>query len=248
MTTFNIKALGFKYLALDSKAEATDVASEIIQAELDLAVQKRGHASFLISGGSSPKPVYQRLSEAELDWASIHVGLVDERWVRDGARGSNAAFVRDSLLQHNGQAANFLPMTTEDELPDTAIDEVHARYLAMGLPFDVTVMGMGTDGHTASWFPDSKGLVAATDVNTPSLVSAVDAMGCPGAGDFPQRITLTRPAVLSSQTLILFIPGAEKAKVFEAAAKAYWESGDILPAPVTALIEAGPRLTVITCP
>lgn len=238
----------FKYLRLADQDEAVSVAIDLIRAELDLALAKRSKASFLISGGSSPKPVYEGLSKADLAWDAVMVGLVDERWVRDGAPGSNAAFVRQSLLQNAAREALFLPMTTEDKTPDTAIAEVHARYLAMGVPFDVTVMGMGTDGHTASWFPGSDGLDAAIDLSAQSVVSAVHASGCPGAGEYPARITLTRPAVLSSHNIILFIPGAAKRKVFDLAVKAYQETGDITGAPVAGLLEAGKRLTVISCP
>lgn len=233
----------YKFLELSSREDAVSVAVDIIQAELDLAIAKRGMASFLLSGGSSPKPIYEALSGADINWSAVSVGLVDERWVREGAPGSNASFVRSSLLQNKAAEAIFLPMTTSDDSAAQGIAEVHERYMALGVPFDVTVMGMGTDGHTASWFPDSDGLAAALDMKTPGLVSSVMAQGCPGAGDFPERITLTRPAVLSSSNLFLFITGAEKRAVFDAAVES-----DITDAPVKALLDAGERLTVIWAP
>ena len=108
-------------------------------------------------------------------------------------------------------------------------------------PFDVCVMGMGLDGHTASWFPNSKGLKEALDPNNADSVIAIDARGCPVAGDHPERITLTLSAVMAAKQIILMIPGAGKSDVFEQSAKQ-----SVYDAPVKALRAAGERLTVIT--
>jgi len=100
---------------------------------------------------------------------------------------------------------------------------------------------MGLDGHTASWFPNAKGLKEALDPNNANTVIAIDARGCPVAGDHPDRITLTLSAVMTSKQIILMIPGAGKSDVFkESATKSVYE------APVKALRAAGERLTVIT--
>ncbi|WP_017932194.1 6-phosphogluconolactonase [Robiginitomaculum antarcticum] len=238
----DINANGARLLNLSSKDEAVSVASEIITAELDLAVAKRAKASFMVSGGSSPKPLYQALSKQDLLWEAIFVGLVDERWVKEGEPGSNATFIRETLLQNEAAGAHLLPMVTDHESAQIGAPIISRFYMELGQPFDVAVMGMGTDGHTASWFPASGDLAAALDKNAADLAMAVDATGCSGAGDFPSRMTLTRPAVVSTRNVILFIPGAAKRDVFMAAL-----DKDEMDAPVRALLDSGARLTVLMC-
>ena len=233
---------GARILNLSSKDEAVGVARDIITAELDLAVEKRAKASFMVSGGSSPRPLYAALSKVDLPWDAIFVGLVDERWVKEGAPGSNATFIRENLLQNKAASAHLMPMVTDHETALKGASVISSFYAELTPPFDVTVMGMGTDGHTASWFPDSPDLEAALDINAAAIAMAAMAKGCPGAGDFPERITLTRPAVISSRNIILFIPGEAKRDVFTAAL-----DKDEMDAPVRALLDGGSRLTVLMC-
>ncbi len=233
---------GARILNLKSKAQAVGIASEIITAELDLAVEKRAKASFMVSGGSSPKPLYENLSKADLPWEAIFVGLVDERWVKEGEPGSNATFIRDSLLQNKAANAHLMPMVTDHETAAQGASIISSFYAELGPPFDVAVMGMGTDGHTASWFPDSPDLSAVINEQASSIAMAAMAEGCPGAGDFPERITLSRPAIVSARNILLFIPGAAKRAVFTAALEK-----DVMDAPVRALLDGGENLTVLMC-
>ena len=189
-----------------------------IESALRDALDARGRAVLMLSGGSSPRPVHEALSEVELDWSRVHVGLVDDRV--DPA-GSNADFVRETLLKNRATAATFHPMK-EGGFADL-------------MPADMCVMGMGSDGHTASWFPETKDLAKAMDVDTDEIVVAVDSESVPGAGDYRYRLTLTLPAVMQSRNILLFIPGAKKREVFE--------NREGLP--VDALT-ASDRLTVIT--
>lgn len=243
MDSVNISASDYKFLELPTRDTAAVVAAEIIAAELDLAVAKYDAASFMVSGGSSPRPVYEALSRADITWSSVGIGLVDERWVAEGQPGSNASFIRESLLTQNAASATFLPMTSEHDTAAQGISAIHERYSVLRHPFDVALMGMGTDGHTASWFPGSDGLPAALDLSVAGLVSAIDGTGCAGAGDLPERISLTRAALMTAHNIILYITGDEKRAVFDAALK-----GELYDYPVRALLDAGPRLTVIWAP
>ena len=193
-------------------------AASRIEAALRDALAARGRAVLLLSGGSSPRLVHEALSEIDLDWCRVHVGLVDDRV--DPA-GSNADFIRETLRKNHAEASTFHPMT-------------EGGYTDL-MPADMCVLGMGTDGHTASWFPETKDLAKAMDVDTDEVVVAVDSESVPGAGKFRHRLTLTLPAVMQSRNILLFIPGAKKREVFE----------NRRGLPVDALT-ASDRLTVIT--
>ena len=199
-----------------------EAATAHITERLREAIDARGRAVLLVSGGSSPRPVFAALSETELDWGRVKVGLVDER-VEEA--GSNAQFVRDTLLQGRAAGATFVCMKSDG-----------AAYADL-VPADVCVMGMGTDGHTASWFPGTPDLARATDPGSEAIVIAADTGDSPGNSGFQHRLTLTLPAVLQSRSLLLYIPGAAKREVFS--------NREGLPVD---LLTQSERLTVITEP
>ena len=91
-------------ITVDDPAAA---AAAAIETSLRQALAARGRASLMVSGGSSPKPVYATLSRADLDWKNVSISLVDERWVNPGEAGSNEDFTRAALLQNNAAAADF---------------------------------------------------------------------------------------------------------------------------------------------
>ncbi len=215
--------------------------AEHVQEALRAALLARGEASLMVSGGSSPKPLFKALQNADLVWDKITVSLVDERWVNPGAAGSNESFIKDHFLQGRASAAQFVSLKSGAQTALEALPEIEGRFLSVQTPFDVCVMGMGLDSHTASWFPGAHGQAAAMAADNKAQFAAIDASGCGGAGEFPERITLTLSAVMDSRQIILFIPGAAKAKVFE---MARLETPSLTP--VGALKSAADRLTVYT--
>lgn len=231
----------FKYQSYASRDVMVETASAQIAEAVTAAVAERGEASLMLSGGSSPRLVYEALSQMDLPWDKVTIGLVDDRWIDRGKPGSNETFLDETLLKDAAKHAKFIGLKTEDANPAAGAEKSERNLLAIARPFDVCVMGMGLDGHTASWFPNSKGLKDALDIDNPKTVIAIDARGCPVAGDHPDRITLTLSAVMASKQIILMIPGAGKADVFRASA-----DKSVFDAPVKALLAAGERLTVIT--
>lgn len=214
-------------------------AADKIANKLRAVIAAKGQAALMVSGGSSPKPVYERLSDVDLPWEKVTIGLVDERWVEAGQAGSNATFIRDNLLQNAAARAKFIAMKTAHNSPAEGIAALNQRFTDCPKPFDICVMGMGLDGHTASWFPNSQGLSEALDEANPNIFCAVNAAGCPVAGDHPHRMSLTLSAVLASDEIILFIPGGAKREVYLAAA-----DKPELDAPVKSLSKAGDKLCV----
>lgn len=218
-------------------------AARAIESVLRQAVVTRGTASLMVSGGSSPKPLYARLSHADLDWSKVTISLVDERWVDPGQAGSNEDFIRENLIQNEAAAAKFFGLKTSHPSVAKGLKSAEAKFKTVSRPFDVCVMGMGSDAHTASWFPNSKGLDAALSFENENILCAVDAAGAPVAGNHPHRITLTLRAVLDSHCVVLFIPGEAKREVFDSAA-----SKPLSNAPVQALLRAGKKLHVFASP
>jgi len=225
------------------RGDIVEQAAQAIAAILREAIKTQGHASLMVSGGSSPKPLYSRLSKAKLAWSKVTISLVDERWVDSGEVGSNEDFIRQNLIQNRAADANFFGLKTDYPTVETGLAEAEARFKAMPRPFDICIMGMGGDAHTASWFPNSNGLTRALSLKNEKTLCAINAEGAPVAGDHPNRISLTLRAVLESHSIILFIPGEKKRTVFDNA-----PNNLVLDAPVQALLSAGPKLHVFASP
>jgi 6-phosphogluconolactonase len=142
-------------------SELTTHLADTITADLRRAVEARGLASLVVSGGRSPVPLFEKLRVQALDWARICVGLVDERWVEPNDPDSNERLVRENLLKDAAAAARFAGLKNAAPSPDLGAVSAWETYARVPRPFDVTVLGMGDDGHTASLFPSSPNLESA---------------------------------------------------------------------------------------
>jgi 6-phosphogluconolactonase len=202
-----------------------------------LAAARR--AAVALSGGRTPGRFFDALSQAELDWSLVSITLVDERWVPETSDRSNAAFIRRGLLQGKAAAATFLPLWRDTPEPEPALAGLAADIRALPLPFACTVLGMGPDGHTASFFPGGDGLAAAID---PAGSEPVAILRAPAAGE--PRVTLTLPLIAASDALALHIEGEEKRAVFEAALG----PGPTEDLPIRSVLRQPRPLTVFWCP
>lgn len=227
----------FKEYSSSALMEAA--ATDYIAAKIEQSLEAVSSARLLLSGGSSPRPIYQALSKKDLAWSNVTVGLVDERWVDIEDKGSNAAFIKSTLLQNQAQTADFVPMKTDHTTAEGAASTVADIYKRKFTSPYISVMGMGLDGHTASWFPNANDLNRALDITKSDFTCAFDATGCEVAGDFPSRMTMTLPAVMGSEEIILLIAGDAKRAVFEQS-----KAASVRDAPIKTLLNAGPRLTV----
>lgn len=181
------------------------VFAERIAAQLRAGIAERGQALLAVSGGSTPTHLFEQLSKIALDWAKVRITLVDERWVPDSDERSNARLVEQRLLQHAAAAAQFVPLYDRAPTPEAGLAEVEARIAALPLPFDAVILGMGGDGHTASFFPGGDYLAEALDL---AGTRHVLPMHAPDAGE--PRITLTLPTLLRTRALYLHIEGDAK--------------------------------------
>ncbi|WP_024301002.1 6-phosphogluconolactonase [Pseudogulbenkiania sp. MAI-1] len=200
-----------QWFEFDTPADAAAALAEAVSAALATAIRERGEAVLAVSGGRSPVAFLQRLAQSDLDWARLTVTLVDERLVPEEHADSNAALVREHLLTGAAAAARFLPLAI---VPADAAASLAAARAAYRQP-DVTVLGMGDDGHTASLFPAAAELAAGLALPSAERLITVTPPAAPH-----QRLSMTLAALLASGRLFLAIQGPAKRRVFEQARQA----------------------------
>lgn len=195
-----------------SPAELAGELAAIVADKLRDAVGKRGRAVMAVSGGSTPALFFERLSEQPLDWHKVAVTLVDERFVPPSSDRSNERLVRSTLLQNAAGAARFAGLYSPTATVEEAASAADAGIAPLGQPFDVVVLGMGADGHTASFFSDAANIAALTDPRSRRRVLAVHA-----ASGAEARMTLTLPLIANARFIALHIEGDDKKAVLDRA-------------------------------
>jgi len=201
----------------NNREEMISALQKVCVTALQQAIEERGEATFMVSGGSTPEPLYKSLSQVDLDWESVYVALVDERWVDFSHDKSNEAFTVKTLIQNKAAVANLVGMKNTAKTAEEGLADCEAAYQQLAQPFDVTILGMGSDGHTASLFPHAKGLAAALDPNSTELCAAITATQSEVTGLITERMTLTLAGLLRSKCLLLLLTGDEKLAVLRQA-------------------------------
>jgi 6-phosphogluconolactonase len=201
----------------DNRADMIAALQVECEAALREAIEDRGEATFMVSGGSTPEPLYKALSNSDLDWSSVYVALVDERWVDFNHDKSNEAFTVKHLIQNKAESANLVGMKNSAETAAEGLADCEAAYQQLAQPFDITILGMGSDGHTASLFPHAQGLDEALNPESDQLCAAIIAKQSEVTGAIVERMTLSLAGLLRSKSLVLLITGDEKLAVLRAA-------------------------------
>ncbi|WP_031554566.1 6-phosphogluconolactonase [Parvularcula oceani] len=206
--------------SFDSRKEMTRAARDAVCARLRAGISDRGQASMALSGGSTPRPLYEDLSQQSIEWNRTSVTLADERLAPEDSGGRNEELVRKHFLRDKAAAAAFTPLIGTKDL--------HGCHM----PFDVTILGMGKDGHTASLFPHSPGLKEALEA-APEDICEVTPDPLPEDAPW-KRLTLSRSGILSSRLILLLVTGREKRDVLEEAMR----QGQVEEMPVRAVLHA----------
>jgi len=212
-----------QFLAFSSSGLLVEALATRIADLLQEGIHQRAQASLLVSGGSTPVPLFARLAAMELPWDKVTISLVDERWVEPTSPDSNENLVRRHLLLNKAASARFIPMKTPDATAAQGEAPCAAALMAIPCPYDCLILGMGNDGHTASLFPEAANLEAAVDMSSDRICMATQ----PPAAPY-ERMTLTLTAILNSRQLFLHLQGEGKKKVL---AKAQ-EAGDAREMPI----------------
>jgi 6-phosphogluconolactonase len=213
--------------AFESGAALASGLADKVAETLSDAVAARGSASIAVSGGSTPKAFFQALSSRSIAWDKVTITLVDERFVPPDNPRSNHLLVKANLLKDKAAAANFVPLYQPAE--DAEKSAIIASEETRGIddPFDVVIVGMGGDGHTASFFPGGNNLKLALDPKTPRGIITMEAEG---AGE--PRLTFTFSSLQDARLLVLHIEGEGKKEVL---AKAE-QPGDETEMPIRAIL------------
>jgi 6-phosphogluconolactonase len=199
-----------KFGDLDALSRA---AAEEFAALAREAIAARGVFHVALSGGSTPKRLFQLLAaqgKTALPWDQIHLWWGDERTVPPDHKDSNYAMTRDALIVPLGLdlSLGHVHRIHGEDAPETAADAYEKELVgALGAPpiFDLALQGMGPDGHTASLFPHSPALaekqrwVVANPVDSPLTKGTTT------------RITLTAPAINAARHIRFLVAGADKA-------------------------------------
>lgn len=191
-----------------AREKLADTLAQRVSAQLAAGIELRGTALLAVSGGSTPPLFLRALSRRQIDWEKVVVTLVDERFVPAGSERSNARMVTLNLLQHAAAKARFVELHREAETVEQAADLVRQDILALKLPFDAVVLGMGTDGHTASFFPDADRLAEALDPEDRSYVLPIHA-----ASAAEPRLSLSLAALATARFVAVHIEGLAKKEV-----------------------------------
>lgn len=184
--------------------------ADLVAERLEAGIAENGFATMAVSGGSTPKALFEYLAQMEFDWSSVRIVLVDDRCVPPDHEASNVRLVRESLLTGYASAAEFhslyRPPLEGSELQIDAEDMLETLFPS----YDLVLLGMGDDGHTASIFPNSAICDEALDPqNSHSVMLSEKAE----AGYF--RITQTLSKLLQTEQIALLLKGQDKLQLLQ---------------------------------
>jgi 6-phosphogluconolactonase len=196
-----------------NSAESLDIdLSQRIGQLLTQSITENGCASIAVSGGRTPIGLFEELSKLNLDWSKVELALVDERWVDAKNEDSNELLVRRHLIKNKATQIKFFPIKNTANSAKEGQLLYEQALQKVKLPFDVIVLGMGDDGHTASLFPCCKELSQAMDPDNQQKCIVTKPKNAPY-----ERISLTFSTISKAKNLFLHLRGSSKLRTFELA-------------------------------
>lgn len=203
---------------------AASLANTIAE-NLREVLSQKGTASLIVSGGSTPKKFFHALSQIDIEWENVKIGLCDERWVAPEHADSNEKLVRENLMVGHASKATFIGMFIEGVEANDAQSTCAKKIKESLFPFDVIVLGMGDDAHTASLFPHNPKLQEAYESH--ELCISIQPATAPHI-----RMSLTRNAILSAHHLYLHFQGEKKGELYQQAL----EGNDTFEMPIRSIL------------
>ena len=169
------------------------------------ALTRSPKVSLVVPGGSTPRHYLPVLARCALPWDNITITLSDERWVDSRDEASNEHLVTTHFLEHLPDTTRFIGLKTPHHTPDAAIHAVHQRLAQLPLPFSLTILGLGEDGHIASLFPGMNPELPATH-----HCIAVQSPVAPSP-----RISLSLKTLTDSEQVALVVVGKAKRQLLD---------------------------------
>lgn len=200
--------------AFPSRQALMQALAHRIAEALRTGIAERGSACVALSGGTTPEPAYCLLAREPLAWQKVTLALVDERFVPTNDPRSNEGLLRRALAPAIAAGAQLAPMYASANSLKGAAARAEALYASLRLDF--ALMGMGADGHTASWFAGAEALSEALDPDNARTIIAIRA---PQTAIVPERLSLTLSALKRCANIALLITGADKRTRLDVARK-----------------------------
>ena len=197
------EGLGMNVIEYSNREDLMSKVAIALTADLISALKVKDVVSFAVPGGTTPGPLFDALSQVDLEWSRVRVLLTDERWVPEDHPQSNANLIKARLLTGYATAARFTPYFTPDANIHNAAAVLSEQLFNLN-PIDVLLLGMGADMHTASLFPASHGLADAMALDAPMFLPIEV------TGQEIHRITLTAPTLEQASKTHLLITGDDK--------------------------------------
>ena len=170
------------------------------------AIYSTGTCRIAVAGGNTPKLLYKELSKLTLDWQNIELYQVDERFTDINSIDSNQKMLREQFLEAIDKGAEFFPINIKATIEET-VTAYNTEISLLDSPlFDLVILGVGTDGHFASIFPNADYLKGDTEfvIHTTTNVHAIH-----------DRISLSISSILNSKNIYAYITGEEKYSIIE---------------------------------
>lgn len=211
-----------EWYTFDDRETLDQALAEHVTSKLAQGISARGVAHLVVSGGSTPAALFSLLADADLAWQHVVVMLADDRWVPADHEDSNERLVRETLLTGRAKQAQFLSLlpTPDDEVANLAGLSTLLRSVSR---FDVVLLGMGEDAHTASLFPCASALKEGLTTDAGALLTR------PRTAPH-QRVSMSKRRLEMTDCGVIHIVGQNKKSVLEAAIK----SGDEMRHPISA--------------
>jgi 6-phosphogluconolactonase len=196
---------------LDSATVAREAAARILAAA-EQAIAERGEFKLVLAGGSTPQAAYRLLADADAQWQKWHIYFGDERCLPAADHERNSRMASEAWLDHVPIPRAQIHLIAAEQGPEQAARAYDALIAAV-VPFDLVLLGMGEDGHTASLFPGQ-------EHDSHAWALAVDHAPKPP----PERVSLSAQALSATRSLLLLVTGAGKRQALQR-----WGNGEVLP-------------------
>ena len=200
-----------------------EALADEVATELEIILGRKKQVIFAVPGGATPIPFFDRLKFKKLEWSRVVVIPTDERFVSEDDPRSNSGLIRQKLIKNNAREAQLLsfcrPDLSIEKLAETISSELNSI-----LPIDVCLLGMGSDMHTASIFPNSDRATEALDQKTSNVLIPISSSYLS-----ERRLTLTAKVLIKALRLHLLFTGSEKKEAYHNAMKSKdnWENAPV---------------------